>query len=133
MIKPDNANRITQLPAFINTSKPTGTVNISGTITNGNTQNFTTSLPFVVVASAVMADVYGFNNVTGTKFLLNNLLVATSGIEYSAISTELCQLNLSYDATTLTVKYSIFNGTGASITLINQTISITAPIYKLPF
>lgn len=133
MIRPDNVQLASMLPAYVNTSSPTATISISGTIANGNTQNFSTSLAFNVAARNVMADVYGSNNLTGAKFLLNNLLVATSGIEYSPKSTELCQMELSYNATTITVTFSVFNGTGSSITLNAQTVTIVAPTYKLPF
>jgi len=133
MIRPDNVQLASMLPAYINTSTPGGTINISGTVASGTTQNFTTSFAFNVAAKNMMADVYGVNSVTEAKFLLNNLLVAAAGVEYSPKSTELCQLELSYSATTLTVTFSIFNGTASSITLNAQTITVTAPIYKLPF
>lgn len=134
MINPDNLNLASTLPTFINPKTATATISISGTVTNGSTQNFSANVTSTVTANLFRSDIYGTNNVTNTKVLLNTLLTMSTAINgYSYKSTELCQMEISYSGQTVTVTYSIFNGTGASITLINQTITLTLAEYQVPF
>jgi hypothetical protein len=134
MINPDNLLIASTLPTYVNPKTSTGSISISGTVANGNTANFTGSITSSIVANLFRADVYGYNTVTTTKLLLNTLLVMGTNLGgYSYTSTELCQIEISNSGQTVTVTYSIFNGTGSSITLTAQTINLTLAEYQVPF
>lgn len=134
MINPDNLNLSSTLPTFINPTTSTATITISGTVANGNTKNFSASVTGNISANTFRADIYGTNNVTNTKVLLNTLLVMSTVVNgYSYTSSELVQIEISYSGQVATVTYSVFNGTGSSITLVNQTITLTLVEYQVPF
>ena len=134
MINPDNTNLASTLPTFVNPTTSTATITISGTVNNRVTANFSASVTGNISASTFRADIYGTNNVTNTKVLLNTLLTMTTTVNgYSYVSSELCQIEISYSGQTATVTYSIFNGTGANITLTTQTITLTLAEYQVPF
>lgn len=135
MINPDNLNLASNLPTFVNPTTTNGTITISGTVNNGVTANFTGTITSTIPANLFKADIYGANNVTNTKVLLNTLLTMTTAVNgYLYKSSELCQVSISYSsASVVTVKYSIFNGTGANITLNTQTITLTLAEYQVPF
>lgn len=136
-IRPDGLALLTSLPNYINIiPNVTGNLNISGTITNGTTTNFSVSVP--VVPSNTRCDIYGINLNNGLKqqlsnsnFISNDIAVSTGGI-YQHKSTEFVQLMTS-QGSNITVTVSVTNFTGSSITLVTQTIQIEVVQYAIPF
>ena len=134
MINPDNTYLASTLPTYVNPKTSTGTITISGVVTNNTTVNFSGSVTSSISSNTFRSDIYGTNNVTNTKVLLNTLLVMNTNTNgYSYVSSEFVQLEISYSGQTATVTYSVFNGTGANITLTTQTITLTLVEYQVPF
>lgn len=135
-IHPDRIQSSSQLPGYINIGTPTGDIVISGTVGVGATVNFS-----VVISTSVnntRCDIYGKNTTNSNKQLLStsNYVsndVALAGGIYIHKSTELAQLSLTQSSGSVTVQISIFNGTGASVTLTTQTITISVVEYQVPY
>lgn len=131
---PDNLILASELPTFINPITTAGTISINGTIANNATTNFSATLSTTISPNLFRSDIYGLNSITNTKILLNTLLVMERALNgYSYKSTEFVTMNIKYSSSTVTITYSIFNGTGASVTLIPQTIALTLAEYQVPF
>lgn len=136
MINPDNLNIASSLPTFVNPTTSTGTITISGNVGNGVTANFSTTIFTAVPVNLFRTDIYGLNNTTNVKLLLNTLLVMTTQLNgYSYKSTESVQMEIYYNQglNDVTVQYSVFNGTGGTITLNTQTITASVVQYQVPF
>lgn len=131
---PDNLILASELPTFINPITTAGTISINGTIANNATTNFSATLSTTISPNLFRSDIYGLNSITNTKILLNTLLVMERALNgYSYKSTEFVTMNIKYSSSTVTITYGIFNGTGASVTLIPQTIALTLAEYQVPF
>lgn len=102
-------------------------INISGNIASGATQNFTGVIPYS--RSGTRADVYlDGNNVR----VMANAGSRAAGDAYQFKSSETFSVFITYSTTNITVTLSIFNGTGSTITLTPQTIVASAVQYDMP-
>lgn len=128
MIKPDNINFLSTLPAYIGIGQPTGNIVISGTILNGSGQSFSITVP--TSPDNTRFDVYGVNQNTNIKQLLSN---TNFPLIYQYKSTEFLAQEIDYAPSSITVIFQIQNFTGSSVTLINQTIAITIVEYQIPY
>jgi len=126
-IRPDNVLLSNLIDTYLNYKTLISNINISGSIGNGNTVNFLTVIPYSRVKTR--ADLYAKNLTTGQKRPISG---GSRQSPYTAVSTETCSQLATYDGSTITVTFSIFNGTGGSITLITQTIEISAVLYEVP-
>lgn len=134
-IRPDDTETDTRLPNYINISNPTGNIDISGSVASLATANF----PVTITTSVdnTRCDIYGKNTATLLKQLLStsNFLssdvAAANGI-YQAISTESANMSIAQASDSVTVTFSIFNGTLGSISLVTQTITISVVEYQVP-
>lgn len=134
MLIPDKLTLSSTLPTFVNPTTSAGSITLSGTVINGNTATFSTTLTTSIAGNLFRSDIYASNSLESTRTLINTLLAMTTDIKgYVYVSSESVQLELSYNGQNLTVTYSVFNGTGADITLTTQTISLECVQYQLPF
>lgn len=115
--------------AYKNYATTLGSINISGSIPNGNTQNFSTTLSYARLGTR--ADIYLDGN--SVKVLANASTTLFSGGPYQYISSENADVFVEYTSSSqITVTISIFNGTGGPITLTTQTISVSFVQYDAP-
>jgi hypothetical protein len=132
----DQVQFASSLPNYINIGTVTGTISISGTVANSTTTNFTTSI--TVSNKNNRSDIYASNAANGTKQLISgsNYLsndVSPGGGVYQHKSSEFIQLKTSQSSGNVSVTISVNNFTGASVTLITQTITIEVVQYMLPY
>lgn len=106
---------------------PTSPIVISGNVASGATQSFTATIPYS--RSGTRADVYLDGN---SVRVMANAGSRAAGDAYQFNSTETFSVLVSYSTTTVTVTLSIFNGTGAPITLNTQTITASTVLYDMP-
>lgn len=119
----------TTLPNFINIATVPATLSINGTITNGNTQNFTVQPSLTTFTT--FADIKLKNNNTGLATYLTNNVAIDPIWQY--VSTETVQNSVSFVGSVVNIQVSVSNFTGSTITLINQTYSVEVIEYQLPF
>ena len=131
-VKPDTTNYTSQLEAYGNYATLTGVITISGSILNGNTSVFDVTIPYT--RSNTRADTYLKNASTGKKTLFNGG-VRMSPFEnvYQFVSTEVCYRSVAYTSSEIVVGLSIYNGTGGTIVLTNQTLEVSVVLYDAPF
>ena len=120
----------TGIPNFINLATIPLSLNCSGTIANGGGENFTVQAS--VNTFTTFNDIKITNTNTGNCTYLTGSSVAIDSI-WQYISTETVQNSVTFIGTLVTIKVSVTNNTGASITLIPQTYSIEVIEYQLPF
>jgi len=113
--------------SYKNYDTVSGSIAISGSIANGATANFTAVLPYT--RTGTRADVYLDGH--SIKVLANAGDRATSDV-YQFVSSETFATKVIYSTTDITVTISIFNGTGGSINLTSQTITVSAVLYDAP-
>lgn len=124
----DKVQFMSSVDTFINYKTLTSDIDISGTVANGATVNFSTTIPYS--RTKTLANLYAKNTNTGKKMPVSG---GSRINPYVPKSTETCSQISQYSGNTITVTYSIFNGTGAGITLTTQTIEITAVLFEVPF
>lgn len=136
--KPDITLFNSQLPQYVNIGEPTGNITISGTVVNGGTGAF--SVFIATDAATTRSDIFGTNLTTGVRQLLSNSTGAINDSQpiggiYQHTSSETASVALFIQSSPkgYTIEIDVFNGTGGSITLINQTIKISIVEYALPF
>lgn len=127
-IRPDNIVMTTLIDTYINYKTTTSNVAISGTVAAGATQNFFTSIDYT--RSNTRADLYAKNTTTGIK---RPVAGGSRQVPYTAVSTETCSQLARYGGSAIVVTFSVFNGTGASINLVPQTLEVTAVFYEVPY
>jgi hypothetical protein len=133
----DNILIASEIPNYINiVPNITNNIVISGTYATGTTTNFSSTLS--VSSNNTRADLYAYNASNGKKQLISssNYLsndISTGGGVYQHKSTEYIQLSTAYSTGSITVTISVNNYSGGTITLITQTIAITAVQYQIPF
>jgi hypothetical protein len=123
----DQVDFTTMFEAPQNYLTGTASLVISGNVTDGSTKNFSTTIPYT--RSGTRADVYLDGN--NTKVLANSGPDNTS-LVYTFVSSETIDVLVQYSTTDITILASIFNGTGAPITLTTQTITVSAVLYDAP-
>ncbi|HJQ08001.1 MAG TPA: hypothetical protein VJ836_00805 [Candidatus Saccharimonadales bacterium] len=106
---------------------PSSIVVPADTIPNGSSQNYVSQVAYA--RAGTRADIY-LNN--ATKKVLANSGARMASQVYTPISGETAAVQVLYDATTVAVVLSISNNTGAAITLISQTITVTIVAYDAP-
>ncbi len=127
-IRPDTVILASMIDTYKNYDTLKGTINISGTIANGATANFSTTIPYS--RGKTRADLYAQNLTSGEKRPVSG---GSRQTPYSTVSSEVCTQLATYSGTEITVTFSIFNGTGSSINLTAQDIEITAVLYEVPY
>jgi len=113
---------------YLNYATQKTNIGISGLVTNGSTVNFTGTIPYS--RSNTRADIYARNLNTGEKRPTSG---GSSESPYQYVSTETASVLVNYDGSNINITFSIFNGTGADITLITQVMEMTAVEYQVPF
>jgi hypothetical protein len=131
-IRPDNINFLSTLPNYISITTddaaPTGTISISGSLANGATQDYSTTIS--LSADSTRADIYGTNQNTLIKQLYSN---TTFPVNYQNAGGEAATLLTSYSAGSVTVTIELFNGTGGLINLTSQNITVKVVEYQIPY
>jgi hypothetical protein len=110
-----------------NYATPSVGITLSGVVANGATQNFVGTITYD--RAGTRADLYLDGN--GVK-VMANAGTRAAGDAYQYKSTETFSVLIEYSAGAITVTLSIFNGTGADITLTTQTITASAVQYDMP-
>lgn len=113
---------------FINYATPTSTITISGSVANGATENFSTTV--AVDRSDSIADIYAENRNTGEKRILNAGSVHNP---YQFVSSETARHNITYSGGIITVTLSVFNGSGSLVNLTSQIWDITVVLYEVSY
>lgn len=101
---------------------------ISGSVGSGATVNFSTTIPYA--RTNTRADLYARNTTTGKK------MPCAGGQRqnpYTFVSSETCSQLVTFTGGVFTITFSIFNGTGGTISLTAQTMEITAVLYEVPY
>lgn len=127
-LKLDKVNLTSLVDTYINYDTLKTSIAISGGVANGATANFAGTILYD--RAKTRADVYARNTTTGIKKPI------TGGIRqhpYTYVSTETCSQVATIAGNTITVTFSIFNGTGAGITLTTQTMEVSAVLYEVPY
>ena len=127
-IKPDLIRLTSLLDTYLNYGTLVETVTISGSVADGATANFSVSFPYE--RSKTRADIYAKNLTTGIKRPLSG---GTRQGPYTFTSSEVFTQTASYNGNVLTVTFSVFNGTGGGITLVTQTMEVSAVLYEVPY
>lgn len=135
-VKPDDIISSSTLPNYINIGTVKATLAIFGVVLNNTSVNFTGTA--IISSKANRVDIYGTNLNNNNKQLIStsNFIsndVATNGGIYQHKNTEFVELSTSQSSTNVSVIISINNFTGASVTLITQTILISVVEYQIPF
>jgi hypothetical protein len=118
----------TELPNFVNTGKPSVTLTVSGTIADGNEQDFTATL--ALDPTATFNDFKLTSQTAGqATYLTNDNAVVPLWI---FASSETIQNSLSIIGTTVTFSIQVSNFTGAPVTLRTQMFTLEAIEYALP-
>jgi hypothetical protein len=127
-IKLDKVVHSTLHEAYKNYATSTGTIAVlADTIAAGATNNYSTSITYT--RAGTIAHIFVEN--TTRKYLANGGS-RIAGAVYTPISTETASILVEYSASNITVTLSIFNGTGAPITLTAQNITATSVQYDAP-
>lgn len=138
MIKPDGIIWSSLFPSYINTDTVPGSFTITGIVADGTDQVFGVVLPYPQGSNWI--DVFISNNVTGSKIWLNSVIDSPFGA-YDYADTEFVTTILNFDGDLIgnyspgnvAVAFDIANNSGADITLITQTVTVTMPVYQIPF
>lgn len=140
-IQPKNVALTSLLAGYGNINRtPWVAMNISGSIANGNSATFTTSFTADQSNSNYMWDLVGYNPTaepfTNTYSILNQSV--NFGIDtfiYKSTATESTTFTSTWNSSTnsFVVTCVIFNGTGSTITLVNQTAYFAGIYYLAPF
>lgn len=125
----DNLQFSTAIPNFINVGTVPATLSVSGTIADGNGQNFIVQP--TLTAFTTFADIKITNNTTGKATYLTNDVAIDNIWQY--VSTETVQNSVTFIGSIVKVEISVTNNTGSPITLINQAYNIEVIEYQLPF
>lgn len=129
MIKPDKTNFTSLLPPWISNGKTSvDLVLVGNTFPNGFGNTFSVTLPIQTTSDKV--DMYGKNTTTGSKQLLSG---SNFPSVYQNKAGELAQMRISYGTNSVTFYLDVTNNTGSSVTLFDQTITISIVEYILPF
>lgn len=113
---------------YLNYGTLTSPIVISGSVADGATATFSTSIPYT--RTKTKADLYAKNLTTGVKRPISG---GYRQSPYTFTSTETASVAANYVGGVITVTFSIFNGTGGPITLVTQTMEISAVLYEVPF
>lgn len=127
-VRPDNVVLTSLLDTYLNYATKTSGIPISGSLDIGAVGNFSTTI--AVDRSDSIADIYARNLNTGNKM---SLIAGSIHNPYQPVSTERNPCSVLYSGGVLTITYSIDNGTGVPIVLINQTHEITAVLNEVPY
>lgn len=100
---------------------------ISGTIADGDTANFSATIPYS--RAGTRADLYIDGN--GRRALANSGSRA-SDVVYVYASSETFSVLIAYSSTDITITVSIFNGTGSPLSLAPQTLTVIAVLIDAP-
>lgn len=128
--KPDLTSNSTLSENYSNYTSPTGSIVISGSVANGNTANFSVAIGFT--RANTKGDIYIYNAATGNKTILKGNRFSTFENVYQFVSTEAVSRLVSYTSSSVTVTVSVFNGTGGSINLTSQTLTVALALYDAP-
>jgi hypothetical protein len=128
MIKPDNISFLSNLPTYINIGEKTGNITIAGSILNGASASFSTSI--ATSANNNRFDVYGVNLNTNIKQLLSNSCFPKI---YQNVYFESPRIYTVYTPSLITVTIDVFNGSGLDIILQDQVIAVTVVEYTIPY
>lgn len=101
--------------------------NISGNIGSLGVADFILNIPYE--RAGTRADIYLVGN--GSKVLANGGS-RVAGAVYQSVSMESFSVLVTYTPSEIAVILSIFNGTGGSINLVPQTISVLTVLYDMP-
>lgn len=101
-------------------------MNISGSVVNTGQATFSVSIPYT--KPKTKADVYAKNLTTGIKMAVGSPRVHP----YTYTSFEIARLESSYNGSNLTVTLTITNNTGGTISLVTQTLQISAVFVEVP-
>lgn len=113
---------------YLNYGTLTSPIVISGSVADGATSTFST--PIAYTRDKTRADLYARNLTTDVKRPISG---GYRQSPYTFVSTETASVSASYASDVITVTFSIFNGTGGPITLVTQTIEISAVLQEVPF
>jgi len=128
MIRPDQINFLSTLPNYINIGNTPGSIVITGSIADGFSATFSTTI--ATSRQNNRFDVYGTNQNTNTKQLLSN---TSFPVIYQRTSTEAVNSIITYGVASIQVDILVENFTGGPITLVNQTIAISVVQYEIPY
>lgn len=128
MIRLDQIMFSTLHEAYKNYANKPGSLMISGNIADGATSTYSVTIPYT--RGGTRADVYLDNN--DTKILANSSSRLETGDPYQFISLETVSMLIQYTSSSIGLTLSVFNGTGAPITLIPQTIAVSVVEYDAP-
>lgn len=131
-IRPDDISFLSTLPNYINLTfdngSPTGTINVSGNIPDLAVQDFSVTIPTSNLNTRF--DVYGVNQNTGTKQLFSN---TSFPVIYQNAGGEVANVVTEYSPSSIKVTIELFNGTGAPIALVAQSIVVSIIEYQIPY
>jgi hypothetical protein len=127
-IKPDKIIFSSSIDTYLNYLTSTANLVLSGNVANGATANFTAIIPYT--RGKTRADIYARNTTTGIK---KSLSQGGRINPYTFKSSETSAHSVTYSSNRITVVVSIFNGSGANITLTTQTWEISAVFYEVPY
>lgn len=126
----DNLQFSSVIPNYINIGNLTTDIPCSGTYANGGGANFSGSVTLSGLTN--FFDAYLINQNTNHK---GSLLSCGSNVEATLIwqykSTETIEDTISAVGFDLTATISLFNGTGSSLTIINQTYTFEVVQYQI--
>lgn len=126
-LKLDQVLFSSNIETYINYDTLTSNIVISGSVADGATTDFSTSIPYT--RNKTRADIYLRNLTTGVKRPISG---GVRQSPYTFTSSEVCNQRALYNGSAITVTLSIFNGTGGTISLVNQTIEVSAVLYEVP-
>lgn len=118
----------TELPNFINVGTPSVTFNVSGTIADGDEQDFTATL--ALSPSATFSDYKVIGQTAGQSTDLANGNAVN--VLWIFASSETVQNSLTISGGVATFKIQVSNFTGLSVTLTPQIFTLEAFEYMLP-
>lgn len=122
----DDLQFSTLLPNFINVQTTPGSITVSGTLADGTTQNYSTTI--------TLSGLTNFGDVYATRAGTKTALVSDSSVSgiFDFASSEFAQNSVDYSGGTVTVTITVNNDTGLSVTLHTQTFAIGVVEYMLP-
>lgn len=124
----DKVQFASAIDTYLNYDTLTANIVVSGSVADGATGVFSVGIPYN--RTKTRSDLYARNTTTGIKRPLSG---GARLNPYTFVSFETASLSATYNGTDIAVVLAVFNGTGAPITLTNQTLEITAVLYEVPY
>lgn len=128
MIKPDMVQFASAIDTFLNYETTTANVTISGSVADGNSKIFQTTIPYS--RQKTRADIYVKNMNTGVKRPING---GPRTAPYQYVSFETIDQYAQYNSNSIIVTFVVTNNTGGLINLTSQTFQVSVVLYVVPY